>query len=41
LDLIDARRSLRQAKAEATQIRADFAKSLSTFKLATEVEEKP
>ena len=41
LDLIDARRSLRQAKSEATQIRADFAKSLSTFKLATEIEEKP
>ena len=41
LDLIDARRSLRQAKAEATQIRTDFAKSLSTFKLATETEEKP
>jgi cobalt-zinc-cadmium efflux system outer membrane protein len=40
LDLIDARRSLRQARTEASQTRADFAKSLSAFKLAIEVEEK-
>ena len=39
LDLIDARRSLRQARTEAAQIRADFAKSLSAFKLAIEAEE--
>jgi cobalt-zinc-cadmium efflux system outer membrane protein len=40
LDLIDARRSLRQARTEASQTRADFAKSLSAFKLAIEVDEK-
>jgi cobalt-zinc-cadmium efflux system outer membrane protein len=40
LDLIDARRSLRQARIEASQTRADFAKSLSAFKLAIEVDEK-
>ena len=39
LDLIDARRSLRQARTEAAQIRADFAKSLSAFKLAIEAQE--
>ena len=39
LDLIDARRSLRQARTEAAHIRADFAKSLSAFKLAIEAEE--
>ena len=40
LDLIDARRSLRQARTETSQARADFAKSLSAFKLAIEVEDK-
>ncbi len=39
LDLIDARRSLRQARTEASQIRTDYAKSLSSFKLAIEIEE--
>lgn len=40
LDLIDARRSLRQARTEASQTRADFAKGLSAFKLAIEVDDK-
>jgi len=39
LELVDARRSLRQARTEAAQIRADFAKSLSAFKLAIQVEQ--
>lgn len=39
LELVDARRSLRQARTEAAQVRADFAKSLSAFKLAIQVEE--
>lgn len=39
LDVIDSRRSLRQVRTEASQIRADFAKSLNAFKLATFIEE--
>lgn len=39
LDLIDSRRSLRQVRTEASQIRADYAKSLNVFKLATFIEE--
>ncbi|MFM8761327.1 MAG: TolC family protein, partial [Polynucleobacter victoriensis] len=39
LELVDARRSLRQARTESDQVRADFAKSLSSFKLAIQVEE--
>jgi cobalt-zinc-cadmium efflux system outer membrane protein len=39
LEVIDSRRSLRQVRTEASQIRADFAKSLNAFKLATFIEE--
>lgn len=39
LDLIDARRSLRLARTEATQIRTDYAKSLSSYKLAIEIDD--
>lgn len=39
LDVIDSRRSLRQVRTEASQIRADFAKSLNALKLATFIEE--